>query len=197
MPTLTANRVRVLRAAKSSFLVDGYRSSVERIARRAGVAKQTVYHYFPSKDELFDAVARDYAQRLLVELEYGPDDVRGGLLRFALAYRSRTLNPQGIAMFRTFVAEMPRFRALARAMYAAGAGETTRGLAAWLRRAMAAGRLRRADPQFAAEVLMGMLVGHDRLKRLYGVAPRRIAAETRRAARLVDCFLRAFSIEGR
>lgn len=195
MPAPTSNRERVLRAAKASFLVDGYRSSVERIAQRAGVAKQTVYHYFPSKDELFEAVARDYAQRLLIELQTGPGEVREGLLRFALAYRSRTLNPQGIAMFRTFVAETPRFRSLARAMYAAGAGETTRGLAAWLRRAMAAGRLRRDDPQFAAEVLMGMLVGHDRIKRLYGVASHQVAAEARRTARLVDCFLRAYSIE--
>jgi hypothetical protein len=78
-------------------------------------------------------------------------------------------------------------------MYAAGAGETTRGLAAWLRSAMAAGRLRREDPQFAAEVLIGMLVGHDRIKRLYGVEPYRTAGQARRTARLVDCFLRAYS----
>jgi AcrR family transcriptional regulator len=41
------NRERVLRAATSSFL-----------ARGAGVAKQTVYAHFPSKDALFKEVAQ-------------------------------------------------------------------------------------------------------------------------------------------
>ena len=35
-------------------------------------------------------------------------------------------------------------------------------------RAMSAGRLRKDDPQFAAELLLGMLVGHERVKRVYG-----------------------------
>ena len=111
------NRSRVLRAATSSFLAHGYRSSVERIARRAGVAKQTVYHHFPSKDELFKEVARELAKRVLVELDSGRNGVRGGLLRFACAYRKRVLGTQGVAMFRTVVPEVPRFPALARAMY--------------------------------------------------------------------------------
>src|SRR5260221_499438 len=107
------NRERVLRAATASFLLDGYRSSVERIARRAGVAKQTVYSHFPSKDHLFKEVARELAKRVLVQLETGPEDLRAGLIRFAVAYRSRVLNAEGIAMFRTLVAEIPRFRSLA------------------------------------------------------------------------------------
>ena len=49
-------RERVLRAATRSFLAHGYGSSVDYIAKRAGVAKQTVYHHFPSKAELFEQV---------------------------------------------------------------------------------------------------------------------------------------------
>ena len=189
-----ANRERVLRAATSSFLALGYRSSVERIARRAGVAKQTVYHHFPSKDELFKEVARDLAKIVLFELEAAPDDVRAGLLRFATAYRKRVLSAQGIAMFRTLVAEIPRFRTLAKAVYAGSAGEMVRRLAAYLRKAMDAGRLRRDDPQFAAELLLSMLAGHDRIKRIYGVLSS--PHDARRTARLVDCFLRIYAPEG-
>ena len=47
------HRERVLRAATSSFLARGYSSSVDDIARRARVAKQTVYQHFASKEELF------------------------------------------------------------------------------------------------------------------------------------------------
>jgi TetR/AcrR family transcriptional repressor of mexJK operon len=190
-----SHRERVLRAATAAFLTEGYRSSVERIARRAGVAKQTVYSHFPSKDELFQAVARELSTRVLVHLESEPGDLRASLLRFAVAYRSRVLSSEGIAMFRTLLSEMPRFRRLARAVYEGGTGGTARALAAHLRKAMDAGRLRREDPQFAAELFMSMLVGVDRIKRLYGVA-RFGEDDARRAARIVDRFMRAYSTEG-
>jgi TetR/AcrR family transcriptional repressor of mexJK operon len=191
-PAANANRSRVLRAATSAFLAHGYRSSVEQIARRAGVAKQTVYHHFPSKDLLFKDVARELARRVLIELEDAPRDLRGALIAFGEAYRGRALGAQGIATFRTLVPEIPRFRALARAMYAASAGEMARRLAQVLGRAMDEGRLRREDPRFAAELLLGMLVGHDRIKRLFGVALAE-EGEPARTARIVDCFLRAFA----
>jgi TetR/AcrR family transcriptional repressor of mexJK operon len=185
------HRERVLRAATSSFLAHGYRSSVDEIARRAGVAKQTVYHHFPNKDELFKEVARALAQRVLVELESPPADLREGLLRFALAYRQRTLSAQGISAFRTLVPEVPRFRAVARAMYGNSAGEMVRRLAEYLERAMGAGELRRDDAHFAAEMLLSMLAGLDRTKRLFSVTDDG-ESEARRTARIVDCFLRAY-----
>jgi TetR/AcrR family transcriptional repressor of mexJK operon len=184
-----ANRERVLRAATSSFLARGYGSSVDDIARRAGVAKQTVYHHFPSKDRLFREVARELAMSVLVELE--GDDVRAALLSFALAYRERALGAEGIAAFRTLVPAAPRFRSLAKAMYANTAGELVERLAQYLGAAMKAGRLRRDDPELAAEMLMSMLAGVDRVKRLFGVA-NGLGHDARRAARIVDCFLRAY-----
>lgn len=180
------NRHRVLKAATDSFLARGYSSSVDDIARRAGVAKQTVYHHFPSKDRLFKEVARDLAMSVLVELE--GDDVRAALLRFGVAYRERALGADGIATFRTLVPTVPRFKALAKAMYANTAGEMVDRLAQYLGGAMKAGRLRRDDPVFAAEMLMSMLAGVDRVKRLFGVD---VSGE-RRAQRIVECFLKAY-----
>src|SRR6185295_4769501 len=181
------NRERVLRAATAAFTLDGYRASIDRIAQRAGVAKQTVYSHFPSKEELFKEVVRELATRILVELEGGEemraDNLRAGLLRFALAFRSRVLHADGIAMFRTLAAEIPRFPALARAIYAGGPGETALGLARYLDKAM------------AAELLLGMLAGHDRVKRLFGVARFNARSDARRAARIVDGFLRMYRRE--
>jgi len=190
------NRERVLRAATAAFTLDGYRTSIDSIARRAGVAKQTVYSHFPSKDDLFKQVVRELATHVLVQLESDDDDVRAGLLRFALAYRNRVLRSDGIAMFRTLASEIPRFPMLARAIYTGGAGATARGLARYLGKAMAAGQLRRSDPRFAAEMLLGMLVGHERVKRLFGVSRFSSAGDARRAARIVDGFLRMHSTEG-
>jgi TetR/AcrR family transcriptional repressor of mexJK operon len=179
----TPHRERVLRAATSSFLARGYGSSIDDIARRAGVARQTVYQHFASKDELFKAVAGDLAKRVLVELE--GEDVRRSLLRFALEYRKRALGAQGIATFRTLVPEVPRFRALARDMYANTAGEMVRRLAAFLEEKLGA-----PDPEFSAEMLLSMLTGHDRLKRLFAVPPG-AEREAARTARIVDLFLKA------
>ena len=177
------HRDRVLRAATSSFLARGYGSSVDDIARRARVAKQTVYQHFASKDDLFKAVAGDLAKRVLVELE--GEDVRRSLLRFALEYRKRALGAQGIATFRTLVPEVPRFRALARNMYANTAGEMVRRLAEFLEQELGA-----PDPQFSAEMLLSMLAGIDRMKRLFAVLPG-AETETARTARIVDLFLKA------
>ena len=177
------HRERVLRAATSSFLARGYGSSVDDIARRAGVAKQTVYQHFANKDALFKAVAGDLAKRVLVKLEGG--DIRQSLIRFALEYRRRALGAQGIATFRTLVPEVPRFRALARDMYANTAGEMVRRLAEFLQQ-----KLNVPDPEFAAEMFLSMLTGHDRLKRLFAVPPG-AESEAARTARIVDCFLKA------
>jgi len=186
-----AHRERVLRAATTSFLANGYRSSVDEIARRAGATKPAFYHRFPNKDELFKEVARDLAQRVLIELASPGTDLRESLQRFALAYRQRTLGAQGISAFRTLVPEVPRFRAVARAMYANSAGEMVRRLAETLERAMDAGELRRDDTRFAAEMLLSMLAGLDRMKRLFSVNDEE-ESEARRTARIVDCFLRAY-----
>jgi TetR/AcrR family transcriptional regulator, mexJK operon transcriptional repressor len=177
------HRERVLRAATSSFLARGYGSSVDDIARRAGVAKQTVYQHFANKDALFKAVAGDLAKRVLVKLEGG--DIRQSLIRFAVEYRKRALGAQGIATFRTLLPEVPRFRALARDMYANTAGEMVRRLAEFLKEKLAA-----PDPEFSAEMLISMLAGVDRMKRLFAVLPGP-ESETARATRIVDLFLKA------
>ena len=186
------HRGRVLRAATLAFVRHGYRTSVDDIVRRAGVARQTLYHHFPSKDALFREVAGGLTTRVLVELQAGREGLRASLIRFGLAYRRRVLGREGLAMFRSLTAEVPRFRALARALYAGGAGEMVRRLAGLLRAAMRAGELRRENPEFAAEQFLSMLAGLERIKRLYGV-PRKTEDESRRVARIVDCFLRAFS----
>lgn len=57
-------RARVVGAARALFADGGFhRVSLEEIARRADVARATVYHQFGSKLGLLEAVVRDFEQR--------------------------------------------------------------------------------------------------------------------------------------
>ena len=58
---------------------------------------------------------------------------------------------------------------------------------------MTAGNLRRDNTRFAAEMLMSMLVGIDRTRRLTGHNQLSAKTEAARVSKIVDCFLQAFA----
>lgn len=194
-PVFFDSRQRLIRAAAEAFMEEGYRASIDRIAARAGVARQTVYNHFPSKDDLFSEVAHVAAGDILVSLDGDGIDLRERLLRFGAALRQRVIGDEGLAMFRTLSAEVPRFPALGRAFFDKGPGQIVLWLADFLGRAMNDGLLRRDDPLFVAELLLSMLECFDRTRRLFGAPLRCAAEEQERIARIVDCFLRTFAPE--
>lgn len=192
-PVQIDNRQRLIRAASEVFMEEGYRASIDRIAVRAGVARQTVYNHFPSKDDLFSEVANIAAGAILISLDGDGGDVRERLLRFGAALRQCVLGNEGLAMSRTLSAEAPRFPTLAQAFFDKGPGQTLRRLADFLARVMDEGALRRDDPLFAAEMLISMLDGFDRTRRMFGAAALPSDQEQNRVARIVDSFLRAYA----
>ena len=185
-------RNRLIQAAREAFMADGYRASVDGIAARAGVAKQTLYNHFPSKDELFSESAGLASATIVVTLDGQTDDVRATLLRFGTAFRQKVHGAEGLALFRTLMAEAARFPTLALAFFAKGPEQTAARLADFLGRAMAAGRLRQDNPRFASEMLMGMLNNIDHFQRLSSNTPLPEALEESRIGQIVDCFLRAY-----
>jgi len=185
-------RNRLIQAAREAFMAEGYRASVDGIAARAGVAKQTLYNHFPSKDELFSESVGLVSAAIVVTLDGQTDDVRATLLRFGATFRQKVHGAEGLALFRTLMAEAARFPALAQAFCAKGPELTAARLADFLGRAMAAGHLRQDDPRFAAEMLLGMFHNIDHFRRLSNNTPLPEALEKSRIGRIVDCFLRAY-----
>lgn len=183
-------RQRLIDAACEAFREEGYQVSIDRIAARAQVARQTLYNHFPSKDALFAEMVRHAIQSILVTLD-GDQDVRATLLAFGEAYRARLLSPEGLAIFRTMTAEAPRFPALAKQFFRQGPLTTRKRLAVYLAGAMAQGALRQDDPDFAAEMLTAMLVDYDRLRGLINLQSDLL--KPAKTAQAVDCFLRAFA----
>ncbi len=185
-------RTRLIQAAREAFMAEGYRASVDGIAARAGVAKQTLYNHFPSKDDLFSESAGLISDAIVVSLDGQTDDLRTTLIRFGTTFRQKVHGPEALAMFRTLMAEAARFPSLAQAYFAKGPEQTTARLADFLARAMKASHLRQDDPRFAAEMLLGMLNNIDHFRRISNPAPLPEPHEKARIGQIVDCFLRAY-----
>ncbi len=193
---MVTNRERLLLAARALFLEQGYDASVDAIICRAGVARQTFYNHFKSKENIFAEVVLGCFLDVLAPLNEHPNDLRQSLVSFAGIYRERVLNPEGIAAYRILASQAPRFPELVREVYALGAGQMIERLAGFLRKAMEQRHIRNADPVFAAELLMAMLVGQERSQLLFTVQ-RQPEGEALKIATVVDGFLRMFVCEQR
>ena len=58
------NRERILEVAKEAFKKSGANTSLDDIAKQAGVGPGTLYRHFPSREELLKAVYRTEAEKL-------------------------------------------------------------------------------------------------------------------------------------
>jgi AcrR family transcriptional regulator len=58
------NRERILEVAKDAFTRSGAKTSLDDIAKRAGVGAGTLYRHFPTREELLEAVYRTEVKKL-------------------------------------------------------------------------------------------------------------------------------------
>jgi TetR/AcrR family transcriptional regulator, mexJK operon transcriptional repressor len=190
--THSACTARILDAALQVFCEEGYGASIDAVANRAKVARQTIYNHFESKHALFQAALEHAAAELSAPLEADDGDLRERLVRFGLSFRARVLAPESIRLHRVLVSEAPRFPDLASTIYTNCILRTCQQVAALLERD---GRLRRDDAFEAAQFFLDMLVGFDRLKLLFvgGAAPD-AATEKVRVMRVVDRLLYGYAI---
>src|SRR3954464_6650405 len=119
-----ARREAILDVAEAVFLEQGFAAaSMSEIAARLGGSKGTLYNYFKSKDELFEAYVQRHCVLNLDEL-YGmaPDgeSVRHTLARIGRAFLRRVLSDNNLRHFRLIVAEAERAPEFGRLFYEAG-----------------------------------------------------------------------------
>ena len=58
------NRERILEVAKEAFLLSGANTSLDDVAKQAGIGPGTLYRHFPTRDALLEAVYRTEVERL-------------------------------------------------------------------------------------------------------------------------------------
>lgn len=186
--TRTDTRARILQAALDTFREKGYGASVDDIARRAVVVKQTLYHHFGSKEALFREAFTGFCSMLVVDAAGSSGAVREDVLHFVEAFESRVLSEEGLAMHRVMMAELQRFPELAHTMHESWQVAQNR-LVRLLQAGMERGELRAQPAEFAAEVLISLLTGVHR-GRLMG---KPLHESQLSPAQIVDVFMRAFA----
>ncbi len=116
-------RQKILLAATEIFCDKGFlASSMNHIAKLAGVSKQTVYSHFGNKDELFVAAIRarcsDFKMSSLPASII--DDPQLTLQFFANAFISLLLSKEGLAMHRICISESRTNPLISQLYFAAG-----------------------------------------------------------------------------
>jgi TetR/AcrR family transcriptional repressor of mexJK operon len=166
--------VRILDVAETLFLGHGFgATSIEAVAKRAGISKRTFYHRFPGKERLFEAVVRRLIERWLppFDAEVMESPTLADALRRTAEYMLKVaLTPEALALHRIVIAEARRFPSLARMMYELGSANGIERIARQLEPRIASGEFRAIDPRFAAEQFLLMVVTGPQ-RRALGLAP--------------------------
>lgn len=153
----------ILEAAGDLFLSEGFeRTSMDAVARRAGVSKQTVYGHFENKERLFRAVIAQKVAEYFPEdpLRYGADhSVLETLSMIGRQYMRLILSPDAINVFRLLAANADRHPKMVALYYEEGPARLNAAIRAYLDRARADGHLRFRDAEAAATRFCTLLRG--------------------------------------
>ena len=153
-------REAILRAAVEEFRSAGFdATSMDRIAAAAGVSKRPVYNHFPSKDELFGLTLEHLwaSSAESEDMAYRADLPLDQQLRQLLMQKLALLGDASfIDLARVAIAEVIHSPERAQAMICR-IGEKETGVTAWIRAAMADGRLVEVDVDFAGHQLQGLV----------------------------------------
>jgi AcrR family transcriptional regulator len=147
--------------ARRVFLELGIRATTAEVATRAGIAEGTIFHRFKSKEELFRAAMNfdpDAALSLVAQLpaRVGVGDLRETLVDFAVGFMDlgRIALPVWMMAWSNPESQLCQERTSERATrYERVLGALT----AFFEAEMQAGRLRHADAEVMARMLIGSL----------------------------------------
>jgi AcrR family transcriptional regulator len=188
-------RELIFAAARHEFAARGYAAtSMESVARRAGISTKTLYRLIPNKAALFEAMITDRIDRFASVVRLRACDGRNieAALREALMVCGELiLDGEVIALQRMVLADSEKFPEIPETFYHKAIRRTERTLANWLQAQNERGLIRINDAETAAGMLLGMLAFQPQRAVLFGRAPAPSREEVaRRAQAVAEQFLR-------
>jgi AcrR family transcriptional regulator len=185
-------RALIYEAARHAFASGGYgATSMEAVARRAGVSTKTLYRLIPNKAALFEGMVADRLDRFFtdVNLQAGDDGgIEQALYVALMACADLTLDDEVIAIQRMALQETGKSSDLAEMFYRNAIQRTAAALAEWLRLQQTRGLIELDDADEAAGILLGMVASAPRRAAMFGGVPLpprpQIEARVRHCAKL-------------
>jgi len=168
-PKSAAKGEAILSAAGDLFLQEGVEdTTMDRIAERAGVSKQTVYSHFGNKEGLYEAVIRSKMQHYGLDSEAvdGHPTLREALEELARQFLDLTTDDEVVAMMRVLIAESSRNATTVSLFWRNGPERARRALAHRLAYWQSQGLLSIEDPDEEASLFFAALHGDHHLAQL-------------------------------
>jgi len=162
-------------AARHEFAGHGYAAtSMETVARRAGVSTKTLYRLIPTKAALFEGMVSDRLDRFLADVNLravDDADIEAALYAALKACADLVLDEEVIALQRMVLQETSKFSDLAPTFYRNGILRTVAALADWLRVQQRRGLIALDDIDEAAGMLIGMATAAPQRAAIFGGVP--------------------------
>ncbi len=194
-PKSEEKKQQIYRAATQLFLEKGYDVSMDEVAERAGVSKQTVYSHFNNKEKLFCACVENRCVSYQMTDSFFQRDLstREMLLEMAHQFNGLLLSDDAIRLKRLLCAQADHNPRLSELFHDSGPARLKASFQDYLDSQVRKGGLRIADTATAARQLLFMIQGDAHLHALLNVPGGPSPEETERYVEAcVDTFLRAY-----
>lgn len=192
--TAEARRTRLIAAAETMFLRKGYHATtMDDIAREAGMSKKTVYQVCTTKLALFQAFLEVQYATFAAPIEASGESPRAVLTAVLNRLLRAALDPRQVAVMRLMIAETPQSGDIVLALQQRWLEPRHSALQPWLEAQGALGNLRVDNvAQMAATLFFGT-VSEPLFTQLLRVAPMPSDAQIEaQVERNVDMFLRIY-----
>ncbi len=142
-------RAAIVDAAFDEFVARGFTATrIDDIAKRAGVAKGTIYLHFKDKESMFEELVRTAIVPLVTRLTAPPSPggtVRDAVERLAETFIREVASTRRGDIIRLIVSEGPRFPAIADFYYREVISRGLGGMRALIELGIAKGEIRQTD----------------------------------------------------
>jgi len=161
-------RFDIIEAAKTVFLKKGFElTSMDEIAKEAGVSKRTVYSNFGSKENLFSGLMSELCngKREAVSLEIDPNlPIEQALTELGERFLSVIFECEGITLMRMMIGNANTFPEIGKSFFQNGPLELINYVGEYLTQCQEKNLIQIEDPYLASQSLLASMYGAEQIR---------------------------------